>query len=166
MWSGDHGDDNNRNLQLGYSEFTSVGTADGAGKHMGISVHDSSASSNVNQDLIGGPVFQSDGKTHLIVLRFDLSNSGNDRIRAYLDPIGTVEPGSAAADISVGEFLADRLGAVTDFTFGDTQKASAFDELRVGSTFADVANLTTPEPTSFMLLGLGAISMLLVGRRK
>jgi hypothetical protein len=133
---------------------------------MGISVHDSAANTNANLDLIGGPVFQSDGKTHLIVLRFDLSNSGNDRIRAYLDPIGTVEPGSAAADISVGEFLLDRMGAVTDFTFGDTQKASAFDELRVGTTFADVANLTVPEPMSFVLLGWGAIGMLLLGRRK
>jgi hypothetical protein len=166
MWDGDQGNDSNRNLQLGYSEFTGVGTADGAGKHMGISVHDSNANSNVNQDLIGGPVFQSDGKTHLMVLRFDLSNSGNDRIRAYLDPIGTAEPGSAAADISVGEFLVDRMGAVTDFTFGDTQKASAIDEIRVGTTFADVANLTTPEPTSFVLLGMGAMSMLLLGRRK
>ena len=34
-----------------------------------------------------------------------------------------------------------------------------------GTTFADVANLV-PEPTSFVLLGLGAISMLLLGRRK
>src|SRR4051812_41304470 len=124
MWSGDQGNDGNRNLQLGYSEFTGVGTSDGAGKHMGISVHDSNDSSNINQDLIGGPVFQSDGMTHLMVLRFDLSNSGNDRIRAYLDPIGTLEPASASADISVVEFLADRMGAVTDFTFGDTQKAS------------------------------------------
>jgi hypothetical protein len=134
---------------------------------MGISVHDSNDGSNVNQDLLGGPVFQSDGMTHLIVLRFDLSNSGNDRIRAYLDPIGTIEPGTASADISVGEFLADRMGAVTNFTFGDTQKASAIDEIRVGTTFADVANLTTvPEPTSFVLLGLGAIGMLFLGRRK
>ena len=59
------------------------------------------------------------------------------------------------------------MGAVTDFTFGDTQKSSAFDEIRVGTTFADVANLmAVPEPTSFALLGLGAISMLLLGRRK
>ncbi len=149
MWNGDHGDDGNRNLQLGYSEFTGVDTADAAGHHMGIQVRDSSTNTDVNQDLAGGPVFQSDGKTHLMVLRFDLSNSGNDRIRAYLDPIGTVEPATAAADISVGEFLADRIGAVTDFTFGDTQKASAIDELRVGTAFSDVANLTTtPEPAS------------------
>jgi hypothetical protein len=167
MWDGDQGNDANRTLQLGYSEFTGIGSVDAAGKHMGISVHDSNTNTDVNQDLIGGPVFQSDGKTHLMVLRFDMSNSGNDRIRAYLDPIGTVEPGSAAADISVGQFLSDRMGAVTDFTFGDTQKASAIDEIRFGTTFADVANLTTvPEPMSFALLAWGAIGMLALVRRK
>ena len=112
-------------------------------------------------------------KTHLVVLRFDLSNDDaefggvGDRIRAYLDPVGTIEPASAAADISGIDFLADRIGAVTDFTFGDTKRASAIDEYRVGTTFADVANLQpAPEPTSIVLLGLGAAGAGLVVRRK
>src|SRR5262249_12556995 len=91
MWDGDHGNDGNRNLQLGYSEFTGVGSGASPNTQMGISVHDSSDSMDHKLDLAGGPTFATDGKTHLIVLRFDLSNSGNDRIRAYLDPIGTVE---------------------------------------------------------------------------
>ena len=140
---------------------------------MGISVHDSNTGNNINQDLVGGPVFQSDGRTHLIVLRFDLSTDDaafggvGDRIRAYLDPVGTSEPASAAADIGGIDFLADRFGAITDFTFGDTRRASAFDEMRVGTTFADVANLQpAPEPASIVLLGLGAIGLLAMARRK
>ena len=31
-WSGDQGNDGNRNLQLGYSEFTGVGTSDAASR--------------------------------------------------------------------------------------------------------------------------------------
>jgi PEP-CTERM motif len=166
MWDGDQGNDGNRNLQLGYSEFTGVGSTDGAGHHMGISVHDSLGGGNINQDLIGGPVFASDGKTHLMVLRFDMSTTADDRIRAYLDPIGTIEPGSAAADIDDPFFLIDRMGVVTDFTFGDTQHASAMDEIRIGTTFADVANLQVPEPATLSLLGLGGIGVILAMCRK
>jgi hypothetical protein len=167
MWDGDQNNDGNRNLQLGYSEFTGVGSGASPNTQMGISIHDSNDATNHNADLIGGPTFGADGKTHLIVLRFDLSNSINDRVRAYLDPIGTLEPASAAADISVGEFLADRMGAVTDFVFGNNSgHPSAMDEIRVGDTFADVANLTVPEPASFVLLGLGAIGFGVMARRK
>jgi hypothetical protein len=172
MWNGDQGNDGNRNLQLGYSDFTGVGSGSGAAKQMGISVHDSNTNTNITQDLVGGPTF-GDGKTHLIVLRFDLSNDDaafggvGDRIRAYIDPIGTVEPGSAGANIGGIDFLADRMGAISDFVFGDSAKAAAFDEVRVGTTFADVANLQpAPEPATLTLLGLGAIGLGLVVRRK
>jgi hypothetical protein len=170
MWDGDHSNDNNRNLQLGYSDFTGVGTTVGNTRNMGIQVHDSNSNTNINQDLVGAPTFLGDsshgGATHLFVMRFDLSNSGNDRIRVYLDPLGTSEPGTANADVSVGEFLADRMGAITDFVFGDSAKAAAFDELRVGTTFADVANLHVPEPASIVLFGLGAIGLASMVRRK
>jgi hypothetical protein len=174
MWDGDQGSDSNRHLQLGYSDFTGVGTAVGTtDRNMGIQVVDSGTNNTINQDITGAPTFQtSGGRTHFVVLRFDLSNDDaalggvGDRIRMYLDPLGTTEPAAANADISKIDFLADRMGAITDFVFGDSAKAAAFDELRVGTTFADVANLQVPEPTSFVLLVLGAIGVLRFGRKK
>lgn len=159
MWDGTMGD-GDRNLQLGYSEFTGV---QGPNHEMALSVHDSANNTNTTIPLSENLIYANDGMTHHIVLRFDLSNSGNDRIRAYLDPMTNTEPVVASADISVGEFLADRMGTITTFVFGPST-APSFDELRVGSTFFDVR--CVPEPATLSLLGLSAIGILFFGRRR
>ena len=103
-----------------------------------------------------------------------MSTSADDVISVFLDPVGTVEP-TPAASITVGQFLADRLSTNAQFSYssGDTSSAGRFDEIRVGTEFADVGINTlgtkvanVPEPASLCLVGIGAMGLMLVGRRK
>jgi hypothetical protein len=158
--------DGNRVLMFGYTTFAGLGTK------MAINVQDGTPavlSENVD--------FQTDkGTTHFAVLKFDMSTSANDVISVYLDPVGTTEPATPSAQVSVAAFSADSIGAVTNFVFGDGG-LPAFDELRVadnsdGMGFAQVANNTlpyspaVPEPTAALLFGLCSLGLLISGRRK
>jgi hypothetical protein len=170
MWEGDLSD-GNRHLQFGYSEFT------GVGPNMALWVQDSTNNTPVQAQLSENVDFAADqGQTHFVVLKFDMSTSVNDVISVYLDPVGTSEPATPSAQVSVGQLLIDRIGPVTNFVFGPAT-AAVFDELRIsdnsnGQGFAEVANNTrpygppVPEPASICLLGLAAIGMFIGGRRK
>jgi hypothetical protein len=108
--------------------------------------------------------------THYVVLKFEMSTSGNDVISAFLDPVGNVEP-AASASVSVGQFLADRL-TLAQFTFntGDASAAGLFDELRVATEFADVGINTlayAPEPATLSLFAVAIAGFgLMAGRRR
>ena len=84
----------------------------------------------------GSPAsFNLDGITHLIVLKFVLSSTAaSDAISMYLDPTNGTEPQIANASISGVDFT---LGAIGPAQFGGGGNPTAFDELRVGTTFAD-----------------------------
>jgi hypothetical protein len=172
MWEGDHGDDGNRNLQFGYSEFTGIGT------DLTLRVRDEvdGVEDNyvVDTDLSTAGVqalsFDNDGDTHHVVVRFDLTNDDKafggvgDRIRVYLDPMTDTEPAIPNADTGSIDLLIDRMGVITNFIFGAPITAPRLDELRVADTFFDVR--CTPEPGSVALLGLAALSFGGVARRK
>jgi hypothetical protein len=161
-------DDNlNRNLMLGISNFA------GLGNKLALNVRDSTTDTSTNAVFaegarLSGLAFQG---THYVVMKFEMSTSTDDVISAFLDPVGTTEP-APSASITVGQFLADRLSTNAQFTFQgpDPSAAGQFDELRVGTEFADVAintqPLKVPEPASLSLLGLGAMGLLLAARRK
>jgi hypothetical protein len=164
MWEGDAANDANRNLMLGYSEFVGLGT------HLSMEVTDSSSGQGVIKTLSENLAFQDDGATHYMVMRFDLSPApGADQVRVYLDPKGTSEPAVASAMFSAADYISggldlqlDRMGGISDFIFSGTpQVAPKMDELRVGTTFADVAGLTSvPEPATMGMLGVSGLALL------
>lgn len=173
-WSGDFTSDSNRSLMFGYSNF--AGVSAGPDFPMGMMIKDGLGDDgqNVTKTLAENLSFSADGKRHWVVLRFDLTNTGSDTVRAYLDPIGTTEPGTASVmftgvDYTDGQLDVniDRLGNIVQFSFTGEEKGAKLDDLRVGTTFGDVANLLfIPEPTSLGLFGMACAALALVRRRQ
>ncbi len=166
MHSGGFDDNTNRNLMFGLSNFA------GLGNELALNVRDSVTDTSTNVVLAEGANLAnlSYQGTHYVVLKFEMSTSTDDVISAFLDPVGTTEP-APDASVTVGQFLADRLSSNAQFTFnsGDASAAGSFDEIRVGTEFADVGINTlkyVPEPASLCLIGIGAIGLMLFGRRK
>jgi hypothetical protein len=169
MWDGGFDDGPNRNLMLGYSTFA------GLGSQMALMAKDSTSGQTVVKQLNEHLEFVDDGKTHCMVLRFDLSNTpGADIVRVYLDPMGTDEPATPSAMLSGADYtsggldvLLDRMGGIVQFSFfgGNLDVAARMDELRVGTTFADVACMV-PEPATLALVGLGALGGIGMARRR
>lgn len=104
------------------------------------------------------------GQTDLLVLKMDLT-SGLDELTLWVNPTlgGTSDPPSFSAfkgDVNVGE-----LDGIALYSTG----AFAIDELRVGTSFADVsgAAAAVPEPSSLVLLSLcGACGVGAAWRRR
>jgi hypothetical protein len=174
MHEGGFDDGLNRNLMLGFSSFVPGFPAD---RTMALAVRDSN---DPELDTFVAPLAESADLddvnhqgTHWIVLKFELSNSGNDVVSAFLDPVGNTEP-APSASISVGEFLADRISSMVQFTYngpGDGRNNGFIDEIRVGTEWADVALNRrpyggVPEPGTLALLGLGVVCFSSTVRRK
>ena len=162
------GDDSTRSLLFGYSQF-----ADGIGNTLGLSVHDLNSGTNVVKPLSENLEFANDGMTHCVVLRFDLTgNDGNDAVSVYLDPMGMTEPAVPSAKITAADFaggslnfLADRISPVTEFSFTGAEVAAKYDDMRVGTEFADVACMPAPEPATIGMFVVGAIGLMMLRKR-
>jgi len=118
----------------------------------------------------GESLFNSAGKVDLLVLQYtldDANTSGNQgAMRAYVNPaIGGSAPaiGTAAVTFTgLGGF--DSPDNLRLFSFGGGDWAVTWDELRWGSSFADVTPVV-PEPASFVLLGFSGLALTAARRR-
>jgi hypothetical protein len=93
------------------------------------------------------------GRTVLLVLRADFT-SGIDKFTLYVNATpGGPEPssGTVKQDSNVGT-----ISSLTLYSTG----AYSVDEIRIGTTFADVVPAAVPEPSSIVLVALGGLGVL------
>ena len=110
---------------------------------------------NLDQLLTDYP-FNEDGLSHHVVIKFDLSDQAvSDTVSLYLDPgfavpdgfggSGAIEPPVATAVASGLDFTLGAVGAIS--RFGGTGVLPVYDELRIGTEYADVFP-PIPDPSS------------------
>ena len=108
--------------------------------------------------IISDTPFNEDGITHAVVMKIELSSAAvSDRLSLYLDPLigipdwlggsgGSIaEPEFPTATVSGLDFTLGAMGTVG--LFGGTGTLPVYDELRVGTTFADVVPPVEPGGT-------------------
>lgn len=96
--------------------------------------------------------------TYLVAGRFDFGGAGGTDTYLYIDPTpGSADPGTGGAIVTDAPQTAFN-GTISRFYLLDTTPSVVFDELRVGTTWADVTPV--PEPTNIALavFGLGAVA--------
>lgn len=103
--------------------------------------------------------------TYLLVAKFSKDGSANyNRVDLFINPSSTAEPGMASATATSN---VTGLTSLSTFTVRNFQPEANdtlfFDELRIGTSFADV--LPVPEPSSAMLLLFSATAFVFRRRR-
>ena len=103
------------------------------------------------------------GETYLVVGRIDFTSVNNgDQNRIWVNPSLTAEPVVGTEDsrhLANIHLTGSGPGGGGWMIRGDTSWRGTVDELRVGTTFADVI-LPIPEPSSFFLATLGSCALL------
>jgi hypothetical protein len=109
-------------------------------------------------------------ETYLMVLKFEFLEGGegagatwtgyHDRVTLFVNPTPGLSLPSVAGTVLTTSTDVSLLNV--HFYPGNNANMGAFDELRFGTTFADVTPI--PEPATIMLLGLGGLGIL--GRKR
>ncbi len=98
------------------------------------------------------------GTTNQMVLRVDMSTTGNETLNLFVDQ---ATEGTANATLTSINFGASGFNTFRLFAGGastDPLQSAFFDEVRIGTTYADAL---VPEPSSAMLIGsFGALALL------
>jgi hypothetical protein len=116
------------------------------------------------------------GETVLIVGAYEfVAGSFNDVARMWINPnpadFGSALPPTATLTAAPGGSVADSSANVLAFNLRNvntvgTPTGVLFDELRVGTSWADVMPSAVPEPGVALFLGLGLSGLLLRSRRR
>lgn len=101
--------------------------------------------------------------THLFLVEFNLSTTNlGDSVHMWIDPtLGGA--GDPTGGVTVSGL---NLWDINDLRIGSGAAGNLFDEIRVGTTLADVTMAAVPEPASIGLLALGGLGILMAARRK
>jgi hypothetical protein len=113
------------------------------------------------------PLAAVDGVEYLLVGRLTRNDAGNDTLDMWVNPTSAGDP---ILGSSSGSFLPGGHTAISTVLFGANNSAgpaasARFDDLLVGSTFADVVPTAIPEPGSMALCGLGLAGFVAWRRR-
>lgn len=114
------------------------------------------------EHFVGTGVTQQINTTYYLVTRIDFDANGiNERVRLYVNPSASGEPASTTADTNLYD-----VGALTALHFFcDQAGTSKYDEVRIGTTYADMFT-SVPEPSSGLMLGLACLVSLRRSRLK
>ena len=99
------------------------------------------------------------GRTDLLVTRWNLDS---DTVTLWVNPALGSEPTSFDAQLQVVTVNLSEIGGMTLYSTG----AHSLDEIRIGTTYADVVPAAVPEPSSAALLGLVGVAGVVWRRRK
>lgn len=99
---------------------------------------------------------------NLYIVKFDLSaTAASDTVTVWVNPtLGAGDPASGGIVLSGQNITFDRL-ALSDYSGG----AASWDEIRFGTTFADVTTSAIPEPSTYALFA-GAATLLGASARR
>jgi hypothetical protein len=136
----------NRVGDIGYNQFfSSLGEAqqNAATAKMQVNWNFPGASHQIIQK--APQTYNADGLTHLLVLKFELSaTAASDSISLYFDPKTPIQP-SAPTNLVSG--IDVQIGGFGPASFGNgLGPTTVLDEIRVGTTFADVLPPNLPIP--------------------
>ncbi len=113
------------------------------------------------------------GTTFQVVLRFDVSTTGNESLSAWYAPSSSSELSIGLTSVNVGDIYSSpsSIGAALIQTrnqsgINNTGKTVLFDELRFGTAWSDVTTAAIPEPAQAAFVGGVGVALYALRRRR
>ncbi len=110
---------------------------------------------------VNGPSV-SPNTTYLMVLEDIANSSGPDTLNLWVNPATGVTAPSGTPTIT--DNLIGPIGDISGIGTNDGSYSNSYDEIRIGTSYADVTPV--PEPATLGLVAIGGLGLLLLKRRK